>query len=57
VGECLVAAPELLAELAGQDLGGGALLAGLRALGALTIKRQQLVAPAALAQDPLEVRR
>ena len=57
VGERLGAAPELLAQLAGQDLGGGALLAGLRALGPLAIERQQLVAPAGLAQDPFEVRR
>ena len=57
VGERLGPAPELLAQLAGQDLGGGALLAGLRALGPLAIERQQLVAPAGLAQDPFEVRR
>ncbi len=57
VGECLGTAPELLAQLAGQDLGGGPLLAGLRALGPLAIERQQLVSPASLAQDPFEVGR
>ncbi len=57
VRERLGAASELLAQLARQDLGGGPLLAGLRALGPLAIERQQLVAPAGLAQDPFEVGR
>ncbi len=57
VGERVWAPPELLAQLAGQNLGSGPLLAGLRALGPLAIERQQLVAPAGLAQDPFEVGR
>ena len=56
MNERLVGAPELLAELAGRDLGGRALLSRLRPLGALEVERQELVAPPRLAQHPFQVR-